>query len=724
MKLVNIANQDRTIFLFCRESDGSQKVYKDNSFYPFYYEPDSKGESIGLDGTKLKKIVLERPNQVSKNRSSKSYSSDIRYPLLYIVNKIDNFEKCPIKYFFIDIEVLIPENESRSLDEIRSLADVPVSCITVYNSLKKEYKQFYLEDYKEQRTINTKEQMLIRHFIRYIQDERPDLWLSWNVSFDYNYLYNRFGKEKFASSISPLQSCRYNKTDIEIHYPDGISICDYLEMFKKVNLRESSYKLDEVCMKHLGQGKVHKEIAFHILSEELKARNLEDVELLVKLENKFRILEYFDEIRRFAKCRWEDLTMNSIILDCVLLDEARKRNIVLPNKKTDEGSDLVGAYRRSEDGFFENIYKADVGSMYPSQIVNFCLDPANIINSSLDENYTVINNVMIKQDPNALIPFITKKLIKIKDDLKAKLKKSDINSEDHKLLQMKYDAYKGLVNSIYGVMGLSTFRLYNNLIASSITFLSRDLLKFVESQMESLNKHVVYTDTDALMYHSDKDEIDLLNNLTQEWGAKYNKSSVNIRFESEGMFTKLLIIGRCHYYGYLKTNKGIKKEIKGIEMKRSSSSKYEAYFQEQLIEKVLNKETKYEILTWINKEKELIKTKDLTFIGFPAKIANKIYENNPIFKRAYANTQEIKKDFKLNLGDSFYYIYVNSLGKDSNGKHINVLAFTKDNYDFIDNKRIDWDELIRRNIDTKSNKLFEALKWDINTKSANVATLF
>lgn len=713
MKLLNIANQDRTVFLFCRDDDGKQRIFKDESFYPFFYEPDKDGKDVAMDGTKLKRIVAEKPKDIAKIRSRQSYSSDIRYPILYLTHKIDKLEKAPIKYFFIDIEILTKE-----LPDVNNPI-APVSCITVYNSMNKEYKQFYLEDYKEQRTINTKEEALISNFIRYIQDEKPDLWLSWNVSFDYNYLYNRFGKEKFASKISPIRSARYTKMDVEIHYPDGISICDYLLMFKKVNLRESNYKLDDICEKHLGHGKIHKEVAFDELSEAIKARNLEDVELMQKLEVKFRLLNYFNEIRLFSKCRWEDLLNNSLILDSVLLDEAKRRNIVLPNKKTDDGQFLQGAYRRSEDGIYYNIYKADVASMYPSQIVNFCLDPANIAKEGCN-----VNGIYFKQDENALIPYVSKKLMKIKDDLKSELKKQDVNSEEHHLLQMKYDAYKGLVNSIYGVMAFPSFRLYNHQVASSITFLSRDLLQYVENNMKDKGFKVIYTDTDALMYESSKDELELLNVLTQEWGRKYNKEKVNIKFESEGVFEKLIIIGKCHYYGYIKTAKGVKKEIKGIEIKRSSSSKYEAFFQEHLIEMILDKKSKYDILNWINSEKKRIRTLDLTNLGFPCKIGIREYENNPIFLRAYENTKNIVPDFCINKGENYFYIYVKSLGKDSKGKNINVIAFKKDVLNHIDKARIDWDELVRRNIDDKSNKIFEALKWDITTKSSSVASLF
>ena len=79
------------------------------------------------------------------------------------------------------------------------------------------------------------------------------------------------------------------------------------------------------------------------------------------------------------------------------------------------------------------------------------------------------------------------------------------------MFDRKYKNFKGLVNSLYGVTAFPSFRLYNYDIASSITFLARDLLRYTEAKMQSFGHKVYYTDTDALVYESTQDEIDLLN---------------------------------------------------------------------------------------------------------------------------------------------------------------------------------------------------------------------
>ena len=78
MKLCNIANQGRIIYLFSRDDKRNQVIRKVNTYYPHWYEPDSQGIYKSYDGVPLRKVTVDHPSEVSKSRSDKSYSSDIK----------------------------------------------------------------------------------------------------------------------------------------------------------------------------------------------------------------------------------------------------------------------------------------------------------------------------------------------------------------------------------------------------------------------------------------------------------------------------------------------------------------------------------------------------------------------------------------------------------------------------------------------------------------------
>jgi DNA polymerase elongation subunit (family B) len=261
MKLVNIYNNRRTIYLFCRDEDGRLYINKKNGFFPYFYEPYGEGSVKSYTGVPLKKIILSEPSEVPKKRSNKAWEADVLFTRRFMIDRIKEFEKCPIKWAMFDIEVLSDE-----LPDI-NLADRPISCITIYNSFTKLYQTFYLGDYEN-------EYQMIDDFINYLKEEKFDILLGWNMTaFDYPYLYNRF--PDFAEKISPINKTRYGNG--EVYYPAGTAIIDYLLWFKKITLnRETIYSLDAIAQKYL-KDEAKDKINFAQLSEELKKKNRKEI---------------------------------------------------------------------------------------------------------------------------------------------------------------------------------------------------------------------------------------------------------------------------------------------------------------------------------------------------------------------------------------------------------------------------------------------------------------
>lgn len=778
MQLVNIYNKYREIYLFLRNKEGHQEVKKIHNFFPYMYEYDPNGTCKGYDGTPLRKVFVSNPRDVRKQRTDKAYEADIIFTRRYMIDGVDKLDECPIKYAFIDIEVLTEE-----LPDIRK-ADKPVSCISVSNSFQDDSSNavttFYLADYET-------EYKMMEAFIEYLKQEKFDILLGWNFTrFDFPYLCKRF--PDFAETISPIGQTRYG--DGEIYYPAGISIIDYLSWFKKVTLnREQEYSLDYIAKKHLERGKKHMKLDFSKLSPEMKERNIDDVKIMIELEKKHKIIPYFDEIRRMSKIEWEDLLWNSRVLDMLLLTEAKNQNVALPMKPDEmrgtlsDKEDFAGAFREAfKTGRFFNVGKYDLSSCYPSMIIDFCLDPANVrkvpTDSKIKEgDLRIEGSSVFHQNPDALLSTVVKKLITLKVDIKKKLSTSEFNTSEHKDMKKRYDAVKTVVNSAYGVFGNRFFRLYNKKVASATTFLVRDLLQYVINALKVEGYEVIYADTDGLMINKNKEDIsNLLNDLVKQWyKEKYGKEKYTTEFEYKGYYEKILILTKCRYLGYVRTDRGLEEEIKGIEAKRKDSTVFMKKFQRTLIDKILEKEPEEKIFRWIKTQIRDIKNQPLQNIAFPCKIGKALeeYKNIPIFVRALQYAQELDPSFKKKVGQLFYYIYVNSdeyeekqknvlwyegakltpakLKKEwelhfgekilvknmdkvkqeeliehlitkgkvttesitTKGKLKNVMAFDEETYAHVDKNKIDWETMKSRNILMKLQTIFEAMNWDI-----------
>jgi len=762
-QLVNIYNNRRTIYLFNREDSGNLKIDIVKNFFPYYYEPCEDGTIKGFNGINLQKVYVSAPHDIPRRRSMNAFEADILFTKRYMVDKVDNIEKSKIKFAFIDIEYLGDEWTDADAPKY------PVSCISIYNPYSDKIKTFWLANYKE-------ESIMVKDFIKYMQKEKFDLWLSWNVKFDYNYMANRF--DHFAEDISPIHKSRYGGG--AVLHPAGISIVDYLTWYKTIFKQRRPYTLDHILELEFGKGKEYKKPDFGKLSEEVRLHNIEDVKGLADIEKKHHLVDHYDEIRRFSKTEWEELGLwNSRIIDMLALEEAKNMKIALPMKPKNDGekekNKFGGGFREAyQTGRFYDYGKYDLSGAYMYAIIDLCLDSTNIkpqkgentIPVSVSDRVTreIVETYNIEQNPNALLPVIASKLITEKNKLKKLKNNTNPETPEYKDIEKKYDALKAIVLSAWGVIGNQYFRLYDKRVASMITSVVRDIIHYTNDKLKTLGYEVIYIDTDGcICADKGKDISPLLNEIVQEWAMERFGKNTSIEFDYEGSFEKLFIIGACHYKGYIRTSKGLKEEIKGIEEKRVDSTEFIKRFQKELLRQILDKESKESIIAWIKSKVKEIKNAPIADISFPCKLSKKAskYISVPIFVRALEYTQDMVPSFTKRIGSVYYWLYMKSFGSeykqvtkiryklegkrisekrlttlysdaeigdletekkleikkevvDVKAKDKNILAFDEDTNDHIKREDIDWTLMENRNIHNKAKAVFDALHWTYN----------
>jgi len=772
MNLTNIFHENRKIYLFLRDKNGKLEIKEDNSFFPFYYDQSIDGNCIGYDGTKLKKLFVSHPKEIRERSSSTSYESDISYTKRYLIDKVPEINKTKLRWFMLDMETL-SKKVSKSYETKK--AKDPISCIVIYDNLDEKYHTWYLGNYKN-------ESDLWFEVCDFIKNNPPDILLAHNMNFfDFPYLTYRI--PGFAKKISPLGLERYGKNGLK--FPLGISIIDTLEWWKKITLnKEPSYALDSLMEKYLGYDKgKYKNINFSKLNSDIIGRCQGDVKGMVELEKKMKMIPHFDMIRRISFTEWEDYLWNSRVIDQFLLKEAKLNNIILPNKPSKDGmkdEEFEGAFRDAfETGAFSSIGKYDLSGAYCYSITNLCLDSINIVdqptNNSIlidvkDRNtQEIVESYNVIQNPNALLPKVVDKLVTEKNKLKKLMNATNPELEEYEDIEKRYNAFKSVVLSSWGVIGNKYFRMYDKRVAAMTTGIVRDLLHNICDELKKRGYKVIYVDTDSAFIDDKGENLEtLLNGLINDWALLRFKKSVDIKFDHEGHFNDLLILAKCRYLGYLDTGHGIKKEIKGVEAKRKDSTRFMKKFQKTLIDKIFkirkNEETKESIYTWINDQIQKIETSPLQDIAFPCKLAKKPddYDSLPIFARALNETKGFTKD----VGENYFYIYVepeyyqiesevieyskripgkkegttkkyvlkkkeieniDNLEELIDKKEIikeikikktkkarDVMAFDENKQDHL--CKIDWDKMISRNIIMKLDTLFHAMGWqeDLN----------
>lgn len=716
--MITIENKGNVIEMFGRKEDGTFYKKFDHSFRPYFYIKNPKGEFKTISEEKVSKIICNDPKEIiEKRKGYEHYEADILYTNRYLIDKITKIDKEPIKICYLDIEIRQGEGYS-NIEEAKN----PISLIGTFDSFSKKYKQFSLKEHTDG------EGMMLSAFIKHIQDTDPDIIVSWfGNGFDFPYLLNRMKLLKIdIQRLGRGGYCysgngEYNKCKIY-----GRILFDMLEAYKKHftgNTGRESWSLDYISKYELGNenGKEKYEGTLDELEEKdydkFLKYNLRDVELMVLLDNHLNIINFFDEVRRMAFCRFEDVFMNSKTADCLCLKYAREHNIILPSVNPKDGDKYEGGYViECDPKLYENIIVMDFRSLYPSIMIGF-----NISYETLDEKgeINVDDKYKIKKQAG-IIPSILKLVLEKRKNTKKQMENLDGRTNEYKSLDLTQKGYKIIANSFYGVLGFKNFRLYNRESASAITYIARKIIKETIKWFNDNGYPVIYGDTDSVfiqMKDQDIDKINIINKQVNEYLTKYLETYIDkenniFKLEFNEAFSVLFFKrkdsgtgAKKKYAGRLfwKNGTGTKEvSIVGFESGRSDYPQIGRDFMKKILHMVLDKEPPEKIMKFIEDFKNKIKSEfKPEEIGLPVSI------NKPL--NQYGNVQHIRAARLANerhkegirAGDKVKMIFIK--GEDK------VIAF-KDK--MPKGYEIDYDNMIRRIVDLKIEPIFKSLNWE------------
>lgn len=420
-----------------------------------------------------------------------------------------------------------------------------------------------------------------------MKKDYPDIITGWNIEqFDIPYIVNRyinlFGKEK-AKELSPVSSILYREAVAEkfgkkigrwiIH---GMSCIDYLEAYRTFTPGEKeSYSLNFISELELGEGK----LAINATNlanlsetdwENFVDYNIQDVELVVRLEQKRNILKLVRILAYKGLTQFERaLGKVSIVTGAVAL-QAAKQGYVIPTFKSDKVRDEFngGFVKEPESRELQTaVVSYDANSLYPSVILSLNISPETKIGKIVDkteEEVTIClsnnKNVKLSNDKftkllakeqlsvskykvlytqkfKGVVPALIDRLYTERVDAKnvsLKYKKEieqyrrdpksmpEFNEAKAQLLSEQYDTlqltFKILLNSIYGIFAQRQSPFFDIDHAASVTLTGQSVVKqasiivddYLKARYKTTKPTTIYNDTDSL-YLTLKEACELAN---------------------------------------------------------------------------------------------------------------------------------------------------------------------------------------------------------------------
>lgn len=387
-------------------------------FNPYLFiETSTQGDAVSIFDTNLKRITFpsqfERRKYV-KESGVKRLFFNLRAEQQFLLekylgmNETFEFSEKPLKIAYIDIEVYAPD-EFPTPEKARH----PINLITLYDSIEGKFHTFGLKEYtaKQDNVIYyhcKSETQLLQKFLDLWCADYPDVVTGWNTDgFDMPYIINRIVNvlsEEDAKRLSPVNSIYYKEVAAQkfgktmgrwvIH---GLNNVDYMEIYQTFSReKREAYGLDYISKVELGEGKTKINATnLAVLSnsrwEDYVDYNIQDVNLLIKLEEKLRFLKTMRIISHKGFSNLDATLGKVMVVSGAIAAQGLKRNKILSTFEHDDMGEYVGGFVKPvEPGLREGVITFDANSLYPNTIITLNLSPetkiGNVIATDKDNN--------------------------------------------------------------------------------------------------------------------------------------------------------------------------------------------------------------------------------------------------------------------------------------------------------------------------------------------------
>ena len=555
----NVAISGDNILL--RGMKDGQRVKERNEFRPTLFVPSNKkSKYTTLDNEYVESI---QPGTIGDCRSFiKQYEGIKGFKIYgntdYLYQFIGSEYKGNVDYKFDELKIAYIDIETTCEHGFPQVDDPKESIITItvdFNGWKYVFGlgDFTLpEDPKlRQFTFDTEEE-LIKSFLDVWELESPDIMTGWNIRFfDIPYMYSRIARllgQKEAKRLSPWRTVRQRTVrrmnkDQECYELIGIATLDYYELYLTFTYtNQESYRLDHIANIELGEQKLSYE-EFDNIKEFYKndfqkfvEYNVKDVDLVIALEDKMKLLELACALAYSAKVNFSDVFSQVKTWDCIIYHYLSDHNIVIPPKKHGTKDEkYAGAYVKDPiTGMHDWVVSFDLNSLYPHLIMQYNISPETKVSNSKDHSITpdsilqgkdvphdaysvAANGTCYTREHQGFLPALMEKMYKERKMFKKKMiecQKEKQNDPTNKQLDYDISKYNNFqlvrkiqLNSAYGAIGNEWFRYYDVDMAEAITLSGQLSIRWIADKLNDfLNKtigtedydYVIASDTDSV----------------------------------------------------------------------------------------------------------------------------------------------------------------------------------------------------------------------------------
>ena len=540
-------------------------------YVPYAYVVDPGGQYLTIDG---KRVSITTEWSREDVVAGLVYEHDVKPETRVLIDLYTDSDEVSTGHcvMFFDIEVAREGGYSEPRDANNTITSISYydthnrqfTCLILDKDGKLDPSLF--QDVKVLR-FKTEKSLLMK-FIAVWNAIPITIATGWNVlGYDFIYLYNRIEKvvgRYSAKNLSTIKKvdCFVDRNENNVFRIAGISVLDYLELYKLFTFKElPNYTLDAVSNYELGRGKIQYEKDLDHLYETDPVKfieyNIEDVRLVVDLDKKLDFIAIAQGTCHKGHVPYEDVYYTSRYMEGACLVETKKRGVVATKSvhRISDGGKGKGAFVKvPRPGRYSWVYDLDLTSLYPSNIMTLNISPEtkwgavlnwdsygfvrgdecvyDVVMFGLDDDQMMsipssefrsflsqanlsvaANGILYNLHNVGLIPSLLDTWFRERKHFRAL---SDAaheagDTETQMYYHRKQHIQKILLNSLYGVLLLPSFRFYDKDNGEAVTLSGQQLIHFTTTIANDYYNTLIgtegidyclYTDTDSVFYES------------------------------------------------------------------------------------------------------------------------------------------------------------------------------------------------------------------------------
>ena len=556
---------------------GGKRVRQRVDYEPSLYIPSKKvTQYTTLDGNYLDKKrfdgiyeAREYVKQFDGVAGGTKIYGNTRYEYAFIADQHEEMVDWDIDKILVGIVDIEVGSENGFPDPYQANEPITAIAITYLNGVTYVFGCGDYEVQGEEHYVKCKDEWtLCKKFLQHWSNNCPDVITGWNTKFfDIPYLVNRFRKilgEDETKKLSPWnyiteRKARVNNRELIEYNLIGVSSLDYIELYKWYapgGKSQESYRLDAIAQVELGEGKISYDDydnlhSLYRLNYQLFIEyNIKDVELIIKLEEKLKLLELGVTLAYDTKTNFEDIFAQTRMWDSMTYAYLFEKGIIVPPRIVQAKDGMFeGAYvKEVQVGKHNWVASFDLNSLYPHLMMQYNISPETLIEP---QNYTDEMREVLSQgvDVNKLLAkkvdlsklegvtitpngqffrtdfqgFLPKMMEEMYTDRKKykklmlQAKQEYENEKDsNKLYEIekriaKYNniqlAKKVSLNSAYGALGSQYFRFYDLRMALGVTTAGQLSIRWIEGKLNDWMNRLLKTENEDYVIASDTDSI-------------------------------------------------------------------------------------------------------------------------------------------------------------------------------------------------------------------------